>query len=124
VDPVTAPIPTLDVPTPSVDAAPATPVRVPVTVLNETSVSGLAKRVQQALTTGGWPSGATGGYKGGDIATTTVFFPAGNETARQAALQLVDQFPQLTGPAELFFDVPAGSSPDGIVVVTTGNWQP
>jgi hypothetical protein len=33
-------------------------------------------------------------------------------------------FPQLQGPTPRFFEVPAGVTAPGLVVVTTGDWQP
>jgi hypothetical protein len=102
----------------------AAPVRVPVTVLNATSVTGLAAKVAAQLTPKGWPAAGVGAYKGTDVAASTVFFTAGDEKQRQAAVQLVDQFPKLTGPAVRFFDLPAGVTAPGLVVVLTGDWQP
>lgn len=100
------------------------PVRVPVTVLNATSITGLAAKVAAQLTPKGWPSAGVGAYKAGDVAASTVFFTQGDEKQRQAAVQLVDQFPKLTGPAVRFFQLPAGVSASGLVVVLTGDWQP
>ncbi|MGY1600861.1 LytR C-terminal domain-containing protein [Geodermatophilus sp. SYSU D00815] len=106
------------------EAAPATPVRVPVTVLNATDVNGLAGRIAGSLTDGGWEAPVTGAYTGGDVATTTVFFTDGDETQRQAAVQLVEQFPEITGgPSPRFFEMPA-DAPAGLVVVAAGEWQP
>jgi hypothetical protein len=100
------------------------PVRVPVTVLNATSINGLAAKVETAIGAKGWTSPGVGAYKGGDVAASTVFFTQGDEKQRQAAVQLVDQFPQLTGPAPRFFQLPAGVSAPGLVVVVTGDWKP
>ncbi|MGX5654922.1 LytR C-terminal domain-containing protein, partial [Geodermatophilus nigrescens] len=110
-------------PLPPVDQAPSTPVRVPVTVLNATSTSGLAADVAAQLGAQGWTSAGVGSYDGPDVAVTTVFFTAGDETQRQSALQLMDAFPAVqTGPADRFFDVPGVADP-GLVVVVTGEWQ-
>jgi hypothetical protein len=117
-------LPPLDVqPLPPVDAAPAAPVRVPVTVLNATGVSGLAGDVTAELTTGGWESGGVGEYQGADVATTTVYFTEGDQAQYDAAVQLMQQFPQISGPAVRFFEVPDVADP-GLVVVTTGEWRP
>ncbi|MGY1812921.1 LytR C-terminal domain-containing protein [Blastococcus sp. SYSU D00820] len=123
--PPTAALPPLTVdPLPPVDTAPAAPVRVPVTVLNATSVTGLAADVAEAVGTQGWTSAGVGAYEGGDVPVTTVFFTAGNEEQRQSALQMVDAFPGLVaGPAERFFEVPGVSDP-GLVVVAAGDWRP
>jgi hypothetical protein len=117
-------LPPLEIaPLPPADAAPAAPVRSPVTVLNATGVTGLAADVAEALGAQGWETPGVGQYQGGDVAVTTVYFTKGDETQRQAAVQLVEQFPQITGPVERFFDVPDVATP-GLVVVTTGEWRP
>ncbi|TFV63351.1 LytR family transcriptional regulator, partial [Geodermatophilus sp. DF01-2] len=117
-------LPPLDVsPLPPVDAAPATPVRAPVTVLNATGISGLAADVAAELATQGWESPGVGQYQGADVATTTVFYTEGDQVQYDAAVQLMQQFPQISGPAVRFFEVPGVAAP-GLVVVTTGEWLP
>ena len=74
--------------------------------------------------TGGWETPGVGGYTGGDVAASTVFFTEGDETQRQAALQLVDAYPQLQGPTPRFFELPADVTAPGLVVVLAGDWQP
>jgi hypothetical protein len=114
----------LDTAPSAVEAAPATPVRVPVTVLNGTDVTGLAARVSDQIGGGGWETVEPGTYEGDDIASSTVYFAQGDEKQRQAAVQLVDQFPQLEGPVVRFFDLPEGVEAPGLVVVTAGDWKP
>jgi hypothetical protein len=130
--PVTAPATNLsDLPplatgavAPSVAPAPsAAAAHLPVTVLNETSITGLAARVSGAVKAGGWPVTDVGTYTPKDIATTTVYFTQGDDAQRAAAVALVDQFPQVHGPVPRFFDVPGQPTP-GLVVVTTGDWKP
>jgi hypothetical protein len=99
-------------------------VRAPVTVLNATSTNGLAAKAAAAFAAGGWEAPGIGGYTAGDVAASTVFFTEGDETQRQAAVQLVDAFPQLQGPAVRFFELPADITAPGLVVVLTGDWQP
>jgi hypothetical protein len=113
-------------PTTPVEAEPAvtTPVRVPVTVLNATDITGLAANVAETFKGGGWETPGVGGYTGGDVAASTVFFTEGDETQRQAAVQLVDLHPQLQGPTPRFFELPADVAAPGLVVVLTGDWQP
>jgi hypothetical protein len=101
----------------------AAPVRVPVTVLNATTINGLAAKVSSALSPKGWPAAGVGAYKAGDVSANTVFFTQGDEKQRQAAVQLVDQFPQLTGPAVRFFQLPAGVTAPGLVVILTSDWK-
>ncbi|SNS77120.1 LytR cell envelope-related transcriptional attenuator [Geodermatophilus pulveris] len=117
-------LPPLDVgPLPPADAAPVAPVRLPVTVLNATGVSGLAGDVSAELVSGGWEAGPIGEYEGADIATTTVYYTQGDQAQYDAAVQLTQQYAQITGPAVRFFEVPDVDDP-GLVVVTTGEWLP
>jgi len=106
------------------DAEPAAPVKAPITVLNSTGITGLAGKIGEQFTAGGWEVVGTGAYEGDDIAATTVYFTAGDAEQQEAADQLVEQFgPDLTGSVERFFDVPGVDDP-GLVVVATGNWRP
>jgi hypothetical protein len=107
-----------------VETVVATPVRVPVTVLNSTDINGLAAKVASTVAAGGWETPAVGAYTADDVAASTVFFTEGDENQRQAALQLIEMFPQLQGPTPRFFEVPGGVQAPGLVVVTTGDWQP
>jgi hypothetical protein len=118
------PLPALQSEPLTVEPTVAAPVRVPVTVLNSTNITGLAAKISGAVVAAGWESPGVGAYKGGDVAASTVFFTEGDETQRQAAVQLVDQFPQLHGPAPRFFELPADVTAPGLVVVATGDWQP
>jgi hypothetical protein len=103
--------------------APAGPVRAPITVLNSTAINGLAGDVGDQFSAGGWEVAGTAGYPGSDVAATTVYYTEGDVQQEQAAAQLVEQFPDLVGPAVRFFEVPGVASP-GLVVVATGNWRP
>ena len=100
------------------------PIRVPVTVLNATDITGLAGKISTAVVGGGWESPGVGAYEGGDVPVSTVFFTEGDENQRQAALQLIEQFPQLSGPAPRFFELPADVTAPGLVVVAAGDWTP
>ena len=113
-------------PTDPIQAEPvaASPVRVPVTVLNSTAITGLAAKVAATVAAGGWETPAVGAYTAGDVAASTVFFTEGDESQRQAALQLIEMFPQLQGPTPRFFELPADVQAPGLIVVTTGDWQP
>ncbi|MCW2634821.1 MAG: hypothetical protein JWQ99_1188 [Blastococcus sp.] len=113
-------VPVLEEPAPAVvpDA------KAPVTVLNATQTTGLAAKIAAGIKAKGWETPAVGPYTAKDVAASTVFFTEGDETQRQAALNLIKQFPQLTGPSPRFFEVPADVAAPGLVVVTTGDWQP
>jgi cytoskeletal protein RodZ len=114
------PLSTVPAPT---SAAPATPVRVPVTVLNSTNITGLAASIAGKIKGAGWQTLPVGAYDNTDVAATTVYFTKGDEKQRQSALQLIEKFPHLQGPAVRFFSVPA-SAAGGLVVVATGDWKP
>jgi len=105
---------------PTVDPA----LKSPVTVLNATKTTGLAAKISAVIQAGGWETPPVAQYPGTDVAVSTVFFTEGDETQRQAAVNLVNQFPQLTGPTPRFFEVPADVAAPGLVVVTTGDWLP
>jgi hypothetical protein len=119
----TAVLPPLETPELAVEVPPAAPVHAPVTVLNATDITGLAADVAGVLQGAGWETPGVGGYLNEDVAVSTVFFTEGDETQRQAALSLIAEFPQLTGPAPRFFELPADVTAPGLVVVLTGPWQ-
>ncbi|WP_369132599.1 LytR C-terminal domain-containing protein [Modestobacter sp. I12A-02662] len=103
--------------------APVGPVRAPITVLNSTTINGLAGDVGDQFSAAGWEVRGTAAYTGSDVAVTTVYVTEGDVQQQQAAAQLIEQFPDLIGPATRFFDVPGVVDP-GLVVVATGNWRP
>ncbi|WP_138733862.1 LytR C-terminal domain-containing protein [Modestobacter excelsi] len=104
-------------------ATPVGPVSSPITVLNSTSINGLAGDIGDAFTAAGWEVIGTGKSPVEDVATTTVYYTEGDPVQEQAATQLAEQFPDVTGPVARYFDVPDEPAP-GLVVVATGNWQP
>jgi cell division protein FtsN len=108
-------------PAPTTTATPV--VKVPVTVLNATDINGLAASISGVIKAGGWQTTRVGAYTSKDVAASTVYFTQGNEAQRRAATALVEQFPQLHGPAPRFFAVPGNAAP-GLVVVATGEWKP
>ncbi len=110
---------------PATTAAPAAtgPVFAPVSVLNSAGINGLAAEVGDALAAGGWEIRSLGAYGGQDVATTTVYYTEGDSTQQQAAESLTVQFPDISGPAVRFFEIPDVPDP-GIVVVATGSWRP
>jgi hypothetical protein len=116
--------PTSETVAPSAEvAAPVGPVFAPITVLNSTSINGLAGDIGDAFSAAGWDVTGTGTSPVEDVATTTVYYTEGDTTQEQAAGQLAEQFPDVTGPVARYFDVPGVPDP-GLVVVATGNWQP
>jgi hypothetical protein len=110
-------------PSAEVTAPPVGPVRAPITVLNSTSITGLAADLGDQFSGGGWTVAGTAQSPVTDVATTTVYFTEGDTTQQQAATQLVEQFPDVSGPVPRYFDLPDQPTP-GLVVVATGNWRP
>ncbi|SDF15865.1 LytR cell envelope-related transcriptional attenuator [Blastococcus fimeti] len=117
------PLPELAVDAP-VEPAATTPVRVPVVVLNATSITGLAAKISTAVVGGGWESPGVGAYDGDDVPASTVYYTEGDATQLEAATQLVEQFPELAGPAPRFFELPAEITTPSLVIVATGDWTP
>lgn len=108
---------------PTGPAVPAGPVRAPVTVLNSTRITGLAAAIGDQFVAGGWQVNTLGAYGAADVAATTVYFTEGDVVQQEAANQLIAQFPDVSGPAPRFFEIPDTPDP-GIVVIATGNWRP
>lgn len=65
--------------------------KVPVIVLNQTGISGLAAKFQEELEAGGWTVAGIDDFRG-NVPATTVYFPRG---MRPAAVALMEQFPQI-----------------------------
>lgn len=108
---------------PAVPPAPAAPARAPVTVLNGTRITGLAAAISEQIGAGGWETLEPATYEATDVSITTVYYTEGDPGQEAAAAELIAQFPDISGPAPRFFEVPGVPDP-GLVVVATGNWQP
>jgi hypothetical protein len=104
-------------------AAPADPVRAPVTVVNGTRITGLAADIAEQIGAGGWVTLEPATYEVTDVSITTVYYTEGDAVQQAAAAELIAQFPDISGPAPRFFEVPGVPTP-GLVVVATGNWRP
>ncbi|MCZ2836296.1 LytR C-terminal domain-containing protein [Modestobacter sp. VKM Ac-2985] len=122
-EPAVAPVPESVPPPEAVAVEPVGPVFAPVTVLNSTSITGLAGSIGDQFAAAGWEVIGTAGSPVSDVATTTVYYSEGDTVQQQAATQLVEQFPDVTGPVARYFEVPGVADP-GLVVVATGNWRP
>lgn len=85
---------------PPASASPVAPI-VPVSVLNNSRIRGLADRGATRYRQAGWPVARTGNYSGGTIATTSVYYPSGGQAsaerfARQFGInRIVPRFPGL-----------------------------
>jgi len=100
---------------------PTAPAVLPVTVLNNSPVEGLAARVAEVLEAGGWPIAELLNYDETQAEATTVYFTPGNAAEETAAQALIAQFPEITGGAEPRFEGLAGS---GLTVAAVGDWLP
>ncbi|WP_328406833.1 LytR C-terminal domain-containing protein [Nocardia sp. NBC_00403] len=89
---------------------------VPVRVLNNGLIAGLASRTASELSASGWNVVEVGNYPGENVAKTTVFYgntPGEREAAVAIAAELgATAVPRSTG---------AGDSGSGVTVVVTGN---
>ncbi len=97
--------------------------RAPVTVLNSTKITGLAGSIGEQFSAEGWEVREPGAYSAADVAVTTVYYTEGDADQQEAANQLIESFPDVSGPAPRFFDIPGVPDP-GLVVIATGSWQP
>jgi hypothetical protein len=108
-----SPKPTRAHPTPT--QSPATVVAVaPLTVLNNSTISGLAAQSAEEFHAKGWPIAAVGNFTG-RVAETTVYYTPGADLQRQAAQRLARQFPGITRVNERFDGLPGS----GVTVVLT-----
>jgi hypothetical protein len=87
---------------------------VPVRVLNNSTVRGLAKRAADDLKADGWNVVATGNYSGGIISTTTVYYRPGTEE-EATARAIAAEFGMRVEPR---FEGIKDASPGVIVIVT------
>ncbi|MFD4179759.1 LytR C-terminal domain-containing protein [Rhodococcus sp. NPDC058514] len=88
---------------------------VPVRVLNNSTVSGLAAKTATTLESDGWTVGETGNYSDGSVSTTTVFYSASSPAEKQAATEIAAT---LGVTAEPRFAGIVSASPGVIVIVT------
>lgn len=100
---------------PTTTAAAGVDRSIPVRVLNNSTVAGLAARTGAKLTASGWNVTGTGNYATGALARTTVFYE--NSTHQRATAEAIAS--QLGGIAEPRIATLSGSAP-GIIVIVTG----
>ncbi len=106
---------------PAPTTGPASSVVLPVTILNNSPVNGLAARVATVLAASGWPIAALLNYSETQVPATTAFFTPGNATEEAAARAMVAQFPQISGGAKPRFEGLDGS---GLTLAAIGDWVP
>ncbi|HEY8728850.1 MAG TPA: LytR C-terminal domain-containing protein [Acidothermaceae bacterium] len=74
---------------PTAPSAPAS--KIPVDILNDTHISGLAAKAEKTLTSGGWTVPSTGNYAH-TVTQTTVYYQPGQQASAQL---LATQFPKI-----------------------------
>ena len=87
-------------PAPTAAPAAVAPI-VPLTVLNNSRITGLAERSAAKFRAGGWPVPTTGNYRG-QIDTTTIYYPAGQQASaerfgKQFGVRVLPRFATLPG---------------------------
>jgi hypothetical protein len=70
-------------PTPAVPGPAAQATVVPVSVLNNSRIKGLASRAAARFRAAGWPVAGEGNYSGGVISTTTVYYAPGQQASAE-----------------------------------------
>lgn len=86
---------------------------VPVHVLNNSTVAGLAARTANELTANGWTVAEVGNYPGPNITNTTVYY-GNNPGEKEAALAIADELGATAAPR-------SGGAGSGVTVVVTGS---
>ncbi|GEM30016.1 hypothetical protein NN3_10230 [Nocardia neocaledoniensis NBRC 108232] len=86
---------------------------VPVRVLNNSLVAGLAARTASQLTSSGWSNVSTGNYSGANLTATTVFY-GGGAGDKAAATEIAAEIGGTVAPK-------TGDTSPGVVVVLTGS---
>ena len=95
------------------------PARAPLTVLNNSTVTGLGERVAASVRQRGWQVAAVGNF-GGRLPQTTVYYTPGDAAQERAARQLAADFPQVRRIYPRYAGLPP--TPSGIVLVVTRSW--
>ena len=108
-----APLTTTTTAAPATTAANGIDKTIPVRVLNNSTIAGLAARTSSRLTANGWNVTETGNYSSGVLSKTTVFYQ--NSRQQVTAQAIADQ---LGGRIEPRGAGLGGSAP-GIVVIVT-----
>jgi hypothetical protein len=91
---------------------------VPLIVLNNTTVSGLAKQAAQRFESGGWTVTHFDNYQN-TIISTCAYYDPNDATARSAAEALQQQFPTIKRVEPKFPELPSGP----VVVVLTVDYS-
>ena len=93
--------------------------RAPLTVLNNSTIRGLADRAAAEVQNRGWQVAQVGNFAG-RLATTTVYYTPGDSAGQAAANELAREFPQVDQVLPRYAGLPP--TPAGIVLVVTKDW--
>jgi hypothetical protein len=104
--------------TPPPTTTPAPP-RAPLTVLNNSTISGLGDQAASAAQRRGWRVAQVGNFAG-RLPVTTVYFTPGSAAEERAARQFAEEFPQVQQVLPRYEGLPP--TPAGIVLVVTRDW--
>ena len=96
-----------------------TAARAPLTVLNNSTIRGLADRAAGEVQNRGWQVAQVGNF-GGRLAATTVYYTPGDGAGQAAANELAREFPQIDQVLPRYAGLPP--TPAGIVLVVTKDW--
>jgi hypothetical protein len=105
-------------PRPEPTTVPARP-RAPLTVLNNSTISGLADRAATEAQQRGWQIAQVGNFAG-RLPATTVYYDPGDAAEEAAARQLAEEFPHVAQVLPRYAGLPP--TPAGIVLVVTRDW--
>jgi hypothetical protein len=94
--------------------------RSPLTVLNNTTRTGLADQAAQEFRDGGWSVVRVGNFTG-KIPNTTVYYDPGNAAQQRAAQALAAQFPAIDRVLPRYAGLP--DSVHGVIVVLAPDWS-
>lgn len=94
--------------------------RAPLTVLNNSTISGLADRAAREAQGQGWVVAQVGNFAG-RLPATTVYYTPGNAAQEAAARELAREFPHVEQVLPRYAGLPP--TPDGIVLVVTKDWS-
>jgi len=97
---------------------PAIP-RAPLTVLNNSTIQGLADQAASEAQQRGWQIAQVGNFAG-RLPTTTVYYDPGDAAEEAAARQFAEEFPQVEQVLPRYAGLPP--TPPGIVLVVTRTW--
>ena len=117
-----SPTTTTTAPTTPATAPPSPPpaARAPLTVLNNSTIPGLADRAAAAAERRGWRVAQVGNFAG-RLPVSTAYYTPGNPAEERAARQLAAEFPQVGQVLPRYPGLPP--TPAGVVLVVTRDWS-